>query len=233
MARSAKLLCYYKNESMKITIGVFNRQKIMQEALCSLLSVNEDYEAIALVRNLSSLAEELHATPPNILLFSLSSSGFDELKLISQLHSSYPKMGILILSSENDEDLILKTIKAGAKGFLDKEAGYKELSEAIYTIRAGYDFYSETITHLLLGKYLKKIKTKESLTDPGVESLSARQIEIIRLWGNNMSNKEIADKLFISVRTVESHKNHIMQRLNLKTNIDMIKFGIKNNLIDI
>ena len=69
--------------------------------------------------------------------------------------------------------------------------------------------------------------------EPGVEALSQRQIEIIRMWGNNMSNKEIADRLFISVRTVESHKNHIMQRLNLKTNIDMIKFGIKNNLIEI
>ena len=87
---------------------------------------------------------------------------------------------------------------------------------------------------MLLGKYLKKIKNKEVVEEePGVEALSQRQIEIIRMWGNNMSNKEIADRLFISVRTVESHKNHIMQRLNLKTNIDMIKFGIKNNLIEI
>ena len=71
------------------------------------------------------------------------------------------------------------------------------------------------------------------MNESGVNGLSSREVEILKLWGNNYSNKKIAEKLFISVRTVESHKNHIMQKLNLKTNIDMIKFGIKNNLIEI
>ena len=75
--------------------------------------------------------------------------------------------------------------------------------------------------------------TEKSAQTPGVEALSSRQIEILKLWGSNKSNKEIADELYLSVRTVESHKNHIMQKLNLKTTVDMIKFGIKNNLIEL
>ncbi|MBN2786833.1 MAG: response regulator transcription factor, partial [Paludibacteraceae bacterium] len=74
---------------------------------------------------------------------------------------------------------------------------------------------------------------KDKMLEAGIENLSSRQVEILKLWGNNFSNKEIAEKLFISVRTVESHKNHIMQKLNFKTTVDMIKFGIKNNLIEI
>ena len=65
------------------------------------------------------------------------------------------------------------------------------------------------------------------------KNLSARQVEILKLWGENYTNKEIADKLFISLRTVETHKNHIMQKLNLKTTVDMVKFAIRNNLIEI
>ncbi|MDP3914625.1 MAG: helix-turn-helix transcriptional regulator, partial [Bacteroidota bacterium] len=66
-----------------------------------------------------------------------------------------------------------------------------------------------------------------------IASLSSRQIEILKLWGESYTNQEIADRFFISVRTVESHKNHIMQKLNLKSTVDMVKFAIKNNIIEI
>ena len=216
-----------------ITIGVFDKQKVMSEAICALLSSNEEFQPKPVTPDTDDLISEVCNEGFNILLFNIYTPQFEEMRFISQIHSSCPRTRILVLSQNNEEGLILKTIKAGAKGFLDANAGKNELFEAIYTLRGGYDFYSESITHMLLGKYLKKIKNKEVVETPGVEALSQRQIEIIRMWGNNMSNKEIADKLFISVRTVESHKNHIMQRLNLKTNIDMIKFGIRNNLIDI
>ena len=217
-----------------ITIGVFAKQKILKEALCSMLESNDEFSAVAVTSDISGLAEEIKESQFNILLFNMYSPNFEEMRFLSQINSSCPRTRILVMSQSNDEELILKNIKSGAKGFLDANAGRTELFEAIYTLRGGYDFYSESITHMLLGKYLKKIKNKEVVEEePGVEALSQRQIEIIRMWGNNMSNKEIADRLFISVRTVESHKNHIMQRLNLKTNIDMIKFGIKNNLIEI
>ncbi|MBP5136498.1 MAG: response regulator transcription factor [Paludibacteraceae bacterium] len=217
-----------------ITIGVFAKQKILKEALCAMLESNDEFSAVAVTSEIADLTEEIKEAQYNILLFNMYSPNFEEMRFFSQINTSCPRTRILVMSQSNDEELILKTIKSGAKGFLDANAGRTELFEAIYTLRGGYDFYSESITHMLLGKYLKKIKNKEVVEEePGVEALSQRQIEIIRMWGNNMSNKEIADRLFISVRTVESHKNHIMQRLNLKTNIDMIKFGIKNNLIEI
>ena len=218
---------------MSITIGVFTKQKILREAICTMLEKNDEFEPTQLTSDAQQLAEEVRNLHLNILLFNIYSPNFEEMRFISQINTQCPKTKILVMSQSDDEDLILKTIKAGAKGFLDSNAGRNELFEAIYTLRGGYDFYSDSITHMLLGKYLKKIKNKEMIEEPGVEALSQRQIEIIKMWGNNMSNKEFADKLFISVRTVESHKNHIMQRLNLKTSIDMIKFGIKNNLIEI
>jgi two-component system response regulator NreC len=131
----------------------------------------------------------------------------------------------------NDEEAVLRTIKAGAKGFLAKDTTRDELVEAIYTLRSGYDFFSNSITVLLLNKYIKKLKTDDER--PDISSLSSREIEIMTMWGNSFTNKEIADKLFLSVRTVETHKNHIMQKLNLKTSVDLVKFAIRNNIIEL
>ena len=105
--------------------------------------------------------------------------------------------------------------------------------EAIYTLRNGHDFYSNSITHLLLNKYISKLQNEGNEAVASINNLSTREIEIIKLWGNSYTNKEMADKLFISVRTVESHKNHIMQKLNLKTAVDLVKFAIKNSIIEI
>jgi len=217
----------------KIVIGIFDDYKIVQEGICSLLSTNEDFDAIPTSTEKIHLIEELKSNSINILIINIYSLNTSLLNLITQLSLSQPRVKILILSYTMNEEIILKTIKAGAKGILDKNASRDEFAQAIYNLRNGHDFYSDSITHLLLNKYIKKINAKEKTNESGVNGLSSREVEIITLWGNNYSNKEIAEKLFISVRTVESHKNHIMQKLNLKTNIDMIKFGIKNNLIEI
>ena len=106
----------------------------------------------------------------------------------------------------------------------------RELIEAIYTLRNGYDYYSQTITHLLLNNYISLIQNEHPESNASLKNLSSRELEIVKLWGESNTNKEIADKLFISIRTVESHKNHIMQKLSLKTAVDLVKFAIKNNI---
>ena len=217
----------------KIVVGIFDEHAIVQEALCALLSTCEDFEPVILTADRDHLIEQLRKNGVNILIINMHTLDIVILNLITRVSLSYPKSSMLVLSHTNKEEIIIKTIKAGAKGLLDKEASKNELAEAIYTLRNGYDYYSKSIAHLLLNKYLNKMKTKEMLQETGIDSLSSREIEILKLWGNNYSNKEIAEKLFISVRTVESHKNHIMQKLNFKTTVDMIKFGIKNNLIEI
>ena len=104
----------------------------------------------------------------------------------------------------------------------------------MYTLRNGHDYFSKCITTILLSRYVHSIQNNESISSlKGIETLSLREIEILQLWGNSFTNQEIAEKLFISVRTVESHKTHIMQKLQLKTAVDLMKYAIKNNIIQI
>jgi DNA-binding NarL/FixJ family response regulator len=217
----------------KIQIGIFDEHKLVQEGLHSLLSDTTDMEVILTAETKQQLFSGLNSTPVNVLLLNIHQLNTKILNLIMQVNISFPKVRNLIISVHNDEDTILKTIKAGAKGFLARDSGKIELVQAIYTLRNGHDYYSDSITHLLLNKYITKLQNEGSESAGNIKNLSTREIEIIKLWGNSHTNKEIADKLYISVRTVESHKNHIMQKLNLKTAVDLVKFAIKNSIIEI
>jgi two-component system response regulator NreC len=214
-------------------VGIYDEHNLMQMGISSLLNDVNDVQVVLTCAEKTKLVEMLKTSPVNILIFNIHNLSTSVLNLITQLSISFPNMKILILSILNTEEVILKSIKSGAKGFLSKESDKNELIEAIYTLRNGHDYYSKSITYLLLNKYISKIKSNDHDQGADIQSLSSRQIEILKLWGDGFGNKDIADKLFISVRTVESHKNHIMQKLNLKTNIDMVKFAIKNNLIEI
>jgi DNA-binding NarL/FixJ family response regulator len=171
--------------------------------------------------------------PVNVLIINMHSVDGPVVDLLKKIQQSYPKVKTLVVSVHNTEEMVLKTIKAGANGFLANDAEKDDLLEAIYTIRNGFDYFSKSIAHILVNRYVDGIKNDDKALRPNMQNLSARQIEILKLWGANYSNKEIAEKLFISLRTVETHKNHIMQKFNLKTTVDMVKFGIRNKLIDI
>ncbi len=216
-----------------IQVGIYDEHKLAQEGLRSLLEEVMDVEVVFAAETKDMLFEKLNAAPVHILLVNIHSLTTQFLNAIMQVNIGFPKINILVMSAHNDEDTILKTIKTGAKGFLARNTDKNELIEAIYSLRGGHDFYSKSITHLLINKYITRLQNEGNENINNIQSLSTREIEIIKLWGRSQTNKEIADKLFISVRTVESHKNHIMQKLNLKTAVDLVKFAIKNNIIEI
>jgi DNA-binding NarL/FixJ family response regulator len=217
----------------KIIVGIYDEHSLVQQGISSLIGDVEDIRLTLMCSEKSQLDEALKTSSLHVLIINMHEMTTSVLNHITQLSIKYPRMKILIISIQGSEDVILKTIKAGAKGFLSKECGKNDLIEAIYTLRNGHDYYSKSITALLLNKYITKIKSDDNENAYDMQNLSSRQIEILKLWGDGLSNQDIADRLFISIRTVETHKNHIMQKLNLKTTVDMVKFAIKNNLIKI
>ena len=216
-----------------IDIAIFDEHKLMLDGLSGLLSGISDIRVILSCDDRSVLTEKLKSMQIHVLILNMHDISVRNLNLIVQLNISNPKLKILIVSIIDSEEIVLKTIKAGAKGFLGKDSDRNGLLEAIYTLRNGHDYYSKSITHLLLNRYISSLKADELSQNTDMANLSTRQIEILKLWGESYTNQEIADRFFISVRTVESHKNHIMQKLNLKSTVDMVKYAIKNNIIEI
>ena len=217
----------------KICVAILDEHQIMVEGIGELLKNVEDIEVSLKLSDKKEFTDIIRKNIIHILIFNIHNLGNEELNLIQKISDETPQIKILVLSVISDEEVIFKTVKAGAKGFLAKDTTRNELIEAIYSLRNGYDYFSSSITNILVNKYIDSIKSTNPLQNENLCNLSSRELEILKLWGNSFTNKEIADRLFISIRTVESHKNHIMQKLNLKTTVDLIKFALKNNIIQI
>ncbi len=216
----------------KITIALFDQESnIMLDSIEAMLSLKDDFQIVHKYYNLDNMMSTIKDADPHILIINIYTFSDKLVETIKRLNELYPKIKTLIISMNLTNENVFRIIKTGAKGYLTKNTSKEELTEAIYTLRNGYDYFSKPISEILLSNYLNSIKDNKPVNQKHQEILSKREIEILQLWGDSHTNKEIADKLFISVRTVESHKNHIMQKLNLKTTVDMIKFAIKNNII--
>ena len=217
-----------------ITVAIIDTHNpLMLESLAALLSDKDEITISGQYLSIDEFMKAIRIATMNVLIINIYNAHIEEIELIKKISKEMPRIKVLVISMEMQESVIYESIKAGAKGYLTKQDSGSEILMAIYSLRGGYDYYNKSISDILLNKYIRTMENDETgkSTFPG--NLSKREIEIIKFWGDGNTNKEIADKLFISTRTVESHKNHIMQKLNFKTSIDLLKFAIRNNLINI
>ncbi len=206
---------------------------LMLESLAALLSEKDEITISGQYLSIGEFMKAVRIATMNVLIINIYNAHIEEIELIKKISNEMPRIKVLVISMEMQESVIYESIKAGAKGYLTKKDSGSDILMAIYSLRGGYDYYNKSISNILLNKYIRSMESDESGKSSYPGNLSKREIEIIKFWGDGLTNKEMAYKLFISTRTVESHKNHIMQKLNFKTSIDLLKFAIRNNLINV
>jgi len=217
----------------KIKVALVDEHPIMCDGIQSLLSDVIDIQIVHSSRTIPDLIHKLFTEPAHVVIVVLYTPDPDDVEMIGLLCKKHSKTQVLILSMYKIENMIFKMIKAGAKGHLTNETNRDEMVEAIYTLRNGYDFYAKTITNLILRNYINGSDEAADARREREKNLTTREMEVLKLFAKSYTNKEIADRLFISIRTVESHKNNIMRKINLKTTVDMVKFAIRNNIADV
>ncbi|HTX89450.1 MAG TPA: response regulator transcription factor [Bacteroidales bacterium] len=178
------------------------------------------------------LIDELH---PDVVITDLSLPGKPGTELIHKITQHYPGIRVLVLSMYVTEDYIFNALKAGARGYLPKQDTTKaELVKAIRTVFRGEEYFSDSIAQILSKQYSQTARSAANQdTVTRKMTLTSRETEILRLYAEGLSNQEIAEKLNISIRTVETHKNNIMQKYNFRSTVDMVKFAIRNRLTEI
>ncbi len=216
-----------------IKVSLIDKHPVICDALTALLSDIDDVMIASTAKCIKEFIKQIPDIQPNIVI--IVSHKPDELSVdsVHALASQFPKTKVLVMSMYNDEKQVLKMIKAGAKGHLGNDTNRSEILEAIYTLRNGYEFYAKTITSILLSSYISDEDINNSEKEIRQQNLSAREMEVFKLFAEGDSNRNIAEKLFISIRTVETHKNNIMKKIGLKTTVDLVKFAIKNNIIQL
>jgi len=217
----------------KIKIILVDDHQIVRDGIKALLIDTEDIDVISEAASYNELREKLKLQDPDIILMDISLPEMSGLEITKWITETYPNLKVLILSMYTSEDFIFNAVKAGAKGYLPKNTTKKEIIDAIHAVYNNDEYYSETISNVMLKSYVQKAKTADEYPEKAKYKLSQREAEILKYFAGGTSNQDIAEKLFISIRTVESHKNHIMQKLELKSTVELIKYAIKNKIVDI
>jgi two-component system response regulator NreC len=214
-----------------INVSVVDEHLIFSEALGALVSSAEDINLVSCHTFTDELILSMHENLVHIAIITVRKPNKKILQDIKVLNYRFPKLKILVLTIGVDEKFILQLIKLGAKGHISSDSGRFEILEAVYSLRNGFEFYAKTITNLLLNSYINDKVTRSN--DNNSSLLSPRETEVLKLFADGKTNKQIADALFISIRTVETHKTNIMKKINIKTTVDLVKFAIKNNIIEL
>jgi DNA-binding NarL/FixJ family response regulator len=212
----------------KIKIILTDDHQLFRDGIKSLLQTTQHIEIVGEASKGKELLELLKQSTPDILILDITLPDLSGIEITRQVSHDYPHLKVLILSMHNEDEFVINALKAGAKGYLPKDISKHELLEAIKTIYEGEEYFSKTISETFLKKFVQRTRMGLHGENP---ILTPRETEIVKLVAEGLKNQQIADKLFISVRTVDAHKNNIMKKLNLKSNIDIVKFAIKYELI--
>lgn len=215
-----------------IKVLLVDDHTIVRDGIKALLTGTDDISIVGEASNGRDLLSLLKTIGPDIILLDISLPDYSGIELCEIIRREYPDTQVLFLSMYTTEEYIFNAIKAGAQGYLPKNISQAELLLAIRTISRGTEYFSESISNIILKSYIKKAQDKEPENLNPENSLSKRELEILRSFAEGYSNPQTAERLFISTRTVESHKNHIMQKLGLKSTVDLVKFAIKHRIIE-
>jgi two-component system, NarL family, response regulator NreC len=212
---------------MSIKIILADDHKIVREGLISLLNQQNDMKVVADAAEGFSIINFARKFKPDVVITDISMPDLNGIEATEVIRKEFPKMKIIALSMHSEKHVILRVLRAGANGYLLKDSAFLELVKAIRSVLKGEIYLSSKITDMVVNEYIKKISENES----DLDLLSVREKEVLQLISEGKSTKEIAALLFVSIKTIESHRKHLMEKLGLFTVADLTRFAIKEGLI--
>ncbi len=212
-----------------IRVMIADDHKVFREGIVSILQHNADVEVVAEAADGRQVLEQLKDRPVDVILMDITMGDTNGIDTTRKLKSQYPAVKVLVLSMHSESSYIVKMLEAGASGYLLKDAGSSELITAIKTIAAGDSYYSRQVSDTLIENLTRGGKISPAKT--GVP-LTRRELEVLRLIAEEYSNPEIAEKLYISIRTVDTHRRNLLEKLGVKNTAGLVKYAIKHGLIE-
>jgi DNA-binding NarL/FixJ family response regulator len=215
----------------KITVIIADDHTLVRRGLVSLLSLSDNIEVVAEVGDGREAVQLALRLRPDVVMMDLSMPNLNGFEAIRQIKKQAPLSRILVLSAYDNEEYVHQTIEYGADGYMLKNTTPEQLNDAISTVHSGRPFYSPSV-----GKFAEEARSNKhgDLTSRGAKLLSgltAREREILQLIAEAHSHQEIAQMLHISVRTVDTHRNNIIQKLGLHDTASLVTYAIKNGIV--
>ena len=214
----------------KIRILVADDHTLIRRGIVSLLNAQPDMEVVAEAGDGQEAIQKVSQTPPDIVIMDIGMPGLNGLDATKLIKGQSPSVQVLILTIHDREDYLFQALRAGASGYILKGADIQDLLAAIRTVHNGEVYLYPTVTKKLLTDYLRRVESGEDAAS--YDGLTEREREVLKHIAQGKTTSEIAKLLYISTHTVQAHRDHIMEKLNLHRKAELIKYAIRKGLVD-
>jgi two-component system nitrate/nitrite response regulator NarL len=212
----------------KIKVLLVDDHPVVRKGLHSCLANRDNLKIVGEASNGTEALQKVKELDPDVVLMDINMPGMDGLEVTETLRKDSPRTRVLVLSVHDTREYVMRIVKAGARGYVLKDTPPEELVQAIETVNAGEAYFSPSVARIALNQYVAESDSNSPLT-----RLSEREREVLVQIAEGKSNKEIASQLNIGVRTVETHRERIMRKLDIHSVAGLTKFAIANGMVSL
>lgn len=213
---------------MAVKIMIADDHSMIREGLKNLLELDGDIEVIAQAVDGKDCLDKLEIYKPDVLLLDINMPNMNGLEVLKQLKAKKLKVKVLVLTVHNETEYLMKAVDIGINGYVLKDSESSELKKAIFAIVDGETYIQPSLIPALNAKRIERNEDEEK-----IDALTRRELEVLKLLAIGMYNKEVAEKLEISERTVKNHVSNIFKKLEVTDRTQAAVFAIRNNLIKV
>jgi two-component system NarL family response regulator len=222
-----------QDQSEVIRVLIADDQALFRRGLYVVLGTEDHIEVVAEAENGEEAVAKTIELAPDVVLMDVRMPRINGIEAARQINLEAPTTKILMLTVSDEEDDLYEAIKAGANGYLLKEISVEEVAEAIRAVVQGQSLISPSMASKLLNEFNSLAKKAEERQQYPAPALTSRELEVLKLVAKGMSNREIADELYISENTVKNHVRNILEKLHLHSRMEAVIYAVKERLLDI
>ena len=214
-----------------INILIADDHTMFVDGMESILKSESDLQVAGRSYDGPSVIDFLKNNKVNIVLLDVNLPGMNGIEVCKEITVHYPDVRVLAISMFNEESFVSEILNNGAKGYLLKNTGREELLKAIRTVANGDSYFSKEVTETIMKSLMNQRKASGKNTS-FIPKLSRREKEVLKLIAQEFTTQEIADNLYISLKTVESHRSSLLSKLNARNSVGLVRIALENNLLD-
>ncbi len=213
---------------MSMRVLIVDDHKIMREGLHSLLEKQPDIEIVAEAESAQKALKMIEEVMPNLVIIDVVMPSLNGIEATRRILAKVPTIKVIALSMYSDKRFVMEMLRAGASGYLLKDCAFEELDEAIRTVMQDRTYITPRIVDIIVKDYFSQV---EKPTSSALSALTSRQYEVLQLLAEGKTTREIAGQMSLSVKTIESHRQQIINKLNIKSIAGLTKYAIREGLI--
>ncbi len=215
---------------MAIRILLADDHTILRAGLKMMLNAQPDMEVVGEAHDGRQAIYEAQRLQPDVVLMDITMPDMNGIEATRQIKKLQPEVKVLVLTMHENEEYVFQALRAGASGYMLKEAADTELISALHVVQSGQFYLSPTAQSVMVGDYLQRVRAGEERDS--YSSLTEREKEILKLVAEGYTNNQIAELLVISPKTVDTHRTHVMDKLNLHSRAELVKYAMRRGLLE-